>query len=140
MAKAATSSSRSGRGIKAKFSKPQASTSKANVAGYEKRQARKGKSVSSLDVYEYLPEKIRRSKVALELDHDEATEYGVGLDGGNDVEKAELRARLIGENGDDEMIESGDDEEIESDAAFEEEDEERFAGFFSSKVSLQTGF
>ncbi|KAF9447857.1 small-subunit processome [Macrolepiota fuliginosa MF-IS2] len=43
------------------------------------------------------------------------------------------KARLIGEHEDDERIESGDDEELDSDAAFDESDEERFAGFFSRK-------
>lgn len=44
------------------------------------------------------------------------------------------RARLIGEHDDDERIDSADDEELDSDAAFDESDEERYAGFFSSKV------
>lgn len=44
------------------------------------------------------------------------------------------RARLIGELDDDEKIDSADDEELDSDAAFNESDEERYAGFFSSKV------
>lgn len=44
------------------------------------------------------------------------------------------QARLIGEDDDDEQIESADDEDLDSDAAFDESDEERFAGFFSSKV------
>jgi U3 small nucleolar RNA-associated protein 14 len=108
----------------------------ANATGYAKRQARKPKSIHGLssDVYEYAPEVLRRSKITLDLDQDEAAEYRVGIDGGNDEDREELRARLIGENGENEGIESGDDEEIDSDAAFEESDEERFAGFFSSKV------
>ncbi|KAG5644967.1 hypothetical protein DXG03_007339 [Asterophora parasitica] len=107
---------------------------KINAAGYAKRQSRKAKNINGLssDVYEYAPEATRRSKITLDLDHDEAAEYGVPLDGDNEA-REELRARLIGENGDDEMIDSGDDEEIDSDAAFEESDEERFAGFFSAK-------
>ncbi|KAG6840084.1 hypothetical protein C0991_009061 [Blastosporella zonata] len=114
--------------------KPRPSNSKANAAGYAKRHSKKAKTLNGLgaDVYEYAPEATRRSKVALDLDHDEAAEYGVGLDGDNEA-REELRARLIGENGDDEMIDSEDDEEIDSDAAFEESDEERFAGFFSAK-------
>lgn len=45
------------------------------------------------------------------------------------------RARLVGENDDDDdKIDSADDEDLDSDAAFDESDEERFAGFFSSKV------
>ncbi|KAF5352803.1 hypothetical protein D9756_006229 [Leucocoprinus leucothites] len=43
------------------------------------------------------------------------------------------QARLIGENEDDERIDSADDEELDSDAAFDESDEDRYAGFFSSK-------
>ncbi|KXN84966.1 hypothetical protein AN958_11811 [Leucoagaricus sp. SymC.cos] len=43
------------------------------------------------------------------------------------------RARLIGELDDEERIDSEDDEELDSDAAFDESDEERYAGFFSSK-------
>jgi U3 small nucleolar RNA-associated protein 14 len=110
----------------------------ANAAGYAKRQARKPKSIHGLssDVYEYAPEVQRRSKVTLDLNQDEAAEYGVGIDGGNDEDREQLRARLIGENGDNEGIDSGDDEEIDSDAAFEESDEERFAGFFSNKVRV----
>lgn len=113
--------------------------SKTNAAGYAQRHSKKTKALNGLgsDVYEYAPEAIRRSKMALDLDRDEATEYGVGLDGDNEA-RQELRARLVGENGDDEMIESADDEEIDSDAAFEESDEERFAGFFTTKkVSMQ---
>ncbi|KAG6813718.1 hypothetical protein H0H92_008126 [Tricholoma furcatifolium] len=111
--------------------KPKPSTRKANAVGYAKRQSKKAKILGSGDVYEYAPEATRRSKVALDLDRDEAAEYA-GLDG-DDEARQELRARLIGENGDDEMIDSEDDEEIDSDAAFEESDEERFAGFFSAK-------
>ncbi|KAF8971906.1 Utp14 protein-domain-containing protein [Flammula alnicola] len=110
------------------------SRTQANVAGYEKRQARKAQSgPASSDLYEHIqPEKGRRAKVGLDLDREEAMEYAVGLD---EEEREELRARLIGETQDDEEIASEDDEEIDSDAAFEESDEERFAGFFSSKKS-----
>jgi len=117
------------------------SRTQANVAGYEKRQARKTKSATTTsDLYEHLPEKTRRSKVTLDLDRDEAMEYGVGIDGANEEEREQLRARLIGEGMDDEEIASEDDEEIDSDAAFEESDEERFAGFFSSKVGFSLPF
>ena len=70
------------------------------------------------------------------MDREEAFEYGVGFDGANEEEdeRENMRARLIGENEDDERVDSDDDEEIDSDAAFEESDEERFAGFFSNKV------
>ncbi|KIM35627.1 hypothetical protein M413DRAFT_449671 [Hebeloma cylindrosporum] len=116
------------------------SRTQANVAGYEKRKAQKAKSAptTTSDLYEHIQEKSRRSKVTLDLDRDEAMEYGVGIDGANEEEREELRARLIGEGMDDEEIASEDDEEIDSDAAFEESDEERFAGFFSSKKSKST--
>lgn len=119
-----------------KTSRP--SGSKANATGYAKRQARKPKSTHGLssDVYEYAPEALRRSNVRLDLNHDEAAGYGVGIDGGNHEDREEMRARLIGENVENEGIESGDDEEIDSDAAFEESDEERFSGFFSNKVRI----
>ena len=46
-----------------------------------------------------------------------------------------MRPRLVGENDDDSGIGEDEDEEIDSDAAFEESDEDRFAGFsFSHKV------
>jgi U3 small nucleolar RNA-associated protein 14 len=110
----------------------------ANATGYAKRQARKLKPNHGLssDVYEYAPEVLRRSKITLDLTQHEAEEYRVGVDGGNDEDREEFQARLIGASGENEGIESGDDEEIDSEAAFEESDEERFAGFFSSKVRL----
>ncbi|KAK0205350.1 Utp14-domain-containing protein [Desarmillaria ectypa] len=106
------------------------SKAKFNAAGYAKRQARKEKETApSEDVYEYAPDAVRRSKVKLDLDRDE--DFG-GIPDVDD-EREQLRARLIGENEDDEMIDSEDDEDIDSDAAFEESDEDRFAGFFSRK-------
>jgi U3 small nucleolar RNA-associated protein 14 len=131
MVKANRSASRSN----SRPQKPKPSGSKANAAGYAKRHSKKAKTVNGLssDVYEYAPEAMRRSKVTLDLDREEAAEYGVGTEGDNE-DREELRARLIGEHVENEMIDSGDDEEIDSDAAFEESDEERFAGFFSSKV------
>ncbi|KAK7049701.1 hypothetical protein VNI00_005732 [Paramarasmius palmivorus] len=106
-----------------------------NANGYAKRQSRKaGKTANRLDsdIYEYAPEKTRRSKVALELDREEEAGFG-GED--DDMEDMRLRARLIG---DDEKLPSDDDEEIDSDEAFEESDEERFAGFFSSKKKAKS--
>ncbi|THH18267.1 hypothetical protein EW146_g2683 [Bondarzewia mesenterica] len=109
---------------------------KANAAGYAKRHARKAKTAAGLsDVYEYQSQKVRRSNIALTLDRDEAAEFDHGSD--DDIDRDALRARLIGENQDDEKIDSDDDEELDSDEAFEESDEERFAGFsFNSKVSV----
>jgi U3 small nucleolar RNA-associated protein 14 len=109
------------------------SRSQANIAGYEKRLARKAKSNPTTDLYEHVPEKTHRSKVALDLGRDEEFEF---RDGEDDEEREQLRARLIGENEDDERIASDDDEEVDSDAAFEESDEERFEGFFSHKVCI----
>ena len=104
------------------------SRSQANIAGYEKRLARKEKLTLTTDLYEHIPEKSRRSKIALDLGRDEEFGFTNEID---DRGQEELRARLIGENEDDEKMESDDDEEIDSDAAFEETDEERFADFFS---------
>ena len=118
-----------------KRSKPSFKT--ANALGYAKRQSRKAKSGTSVDdVYEYEPEKGRRSNVRLELDKDESKEYGIGSDGEieDGVDKEVLGARLIGEREDGEGIASNEDEEIDSDGAFEESDEERFAEFFPRKV------
>lgn len=134
MVKANRTSSRPNKKSGSSSNKPRPSGSKANAAGYAKRLSRKPKAGLASDVYEYAPEISRRAKVTLDLDREEAAEYGVGMDGDNDEDREEMRARLIGENGDNEMIDSGDDEEIDSDAAFEESDEDRFAGFFSSKV------
>ena len=110
--------------------------SQANIAGYEKRLARKAKSNSTTDLYEHVPEKTHRSRVVLDLGRDDEFEFPNALDGADDEEREELRARLIGENEDDEKIASDDDEELDSDAAFEESDEERFGVFFSHKVFI----
>ncbi|KAF9528093.1 Utp14 protein-domain-containing protein [Crepidotus variabilis] len=111
------------------------SQSKANASGYEKRVARTAAKAinSTADIYEHVPEKTRRSNVTVDLDRDEAWEFG-SMNDASQEQINSLRARLIGENGDDEDIASEDDEELDSDAAFEESDEERFAGFFSSKT------
>ena len=118
--------------------------SKANAAsGYARRQSVKDKKRSQTigDIYEYEEGAAsRRSKVRLELDRDEEQEFG-GLDDLDDAQRDNLRARLIGENEDDEKVASEDDEEIDSDAAFEESDEERFAGFsFLSSKSGKVSF
>lgn len=112
------------------------SQASSNIAGYEKRQARKAKSKPITDLYEYVPEKSHRSKVALDLGRDEEFEFRDGEDDNDDEERERLRAKLIGENEDDEKIASDDDEELDSDAAFEESDEERFEEFFSHKVCI----
>jgi U3 small nucleolar RNA-associated protein 14 len=106
------------------------------VSGYAKRHARK--AARSEDVYEYAQEKVRRSKVALDLDREEERDAGAayGFAPDDDVEDFRMKARLIGENGEDKKINSEDNEEIDSDDAFDEDDDERFAGFFSKKVRL----
>ena len=110
------------------------SKAQANIAGYERRLARKAKnSVHATDLYEHIAEKTPHSKVA-DVGRDEQFEFPNAQDGADNEEREELRARLIGENEDDEEIDRDDDEEVDSDAAFEESDEERFAGFFSHKV------
>ncbi|KAF9014157.1 Utp14 protein-domain-containing protein [Cyathus striatus] len=137
MARSTKNSGRaSGKVPNQKFGKLKPSTSKSNAAGYEKRRSSKAKLLESLDttdIYEYMPEKTRRERVRQELDKDEAAEFGLRLGEANEEEREAMRARLIGEYEDDEKIDSEDDEELDSDAAFEESDEERFAGFFSSK-------
>lgn len=122
---------------------PSKSLKKSNAAGYAKRHSQKGKATSSFDdVYEYAPSEVRRAKIGLELDQEEAidrrhytSDDEMDLGGMGPEGRDGLRARLLGENNDDEQVDSGDDEEIESDDAFEESDEEKYAGFdFSSKV------
>ncbi|KAG2144709.1 Utp14 protein-domain-containing protein [Suillus bovinus] len=150
----------SGRVKSSRISKPgpsklRNSLKKSNASGYAKRQSQKssnkGKATVSFadvyDSYEYAPSKVRRAKIGLELDREEATDRhnyasddGIDLGGMGQEGREGLRARLLGENADDERVDSGDDEEIESDNAFEESDEEKFAGFdFSSKRSKAAG-
>lgn len=116
------------------------SKKKSNIAGYAKRKSLKGKTLADAsDVYEYQPEKVRRAKVKLLLEKDELQ------DGGKDDSDAEgsvsrrARPRLVGEVDEDDRIGSDEDEEIDSDAAFDESDEEQFAGlnFSRSKVCTQ---
>ncbi|TBU39857.1 Utp14-domain-containing protein [Dichomitus squalens] len=113
----------------------------ANALGYAKRQSLKSNTLSSglSDVYEYQQEKVRRAKIKPLLERDETTGMGAADSGGEEEgaggRRRDTRPRLIGENDDDEGIAEEDDEEIDSDEAFEESDEERFAGFsFSQKA------
>ena len=115
----------------------------SNALGYAKRQAAKDKRPSKADVedvYEYQPEKVRRAKVKLQYEREEL--MGAGAedsdeddgDGAGNLGRG-AKPRLIGEGEDDERIGSDEDEDIDSDEAFDESDEERFAGFgFSQKV------
>ena len=109
---------------------------KSNAIGFSRRQARKQarQSTSIDDVYEFQPEKVRRSKVALRLTKEELAE--LGRDNASDSEgDGQPQPRLIGQNSDDERVDSEDDEDIDSDAAFGESDEETFAGYgFIRKV------
>ena len=88
------------------------------------------------DVYEYQSHKARRAHVSLALDKDEAREHGAASD--DDTDSNMRKPRLIGEDVEDEDIPSEDDEELDSDAAFEESDEERFAGFSFPKVRFSS--
>ncbi|KAG1813832.1 Utp14 protein-domain-containing protein [Suillus subaureus] len=127
-------------------SKLRDSLKRSNAAGYAKRHlqksSNKGKATVSFDdVYEYAPSKVRRAKIGLELDREEATDRhnyasddDIDLGGMGQEGREGLRARLLGENADDEQVDSGDDEEIESDDAFEESDDEKYAGFDFSSV------
>lgn len=123
-------------------------SSNKNAAGYAKRKSLKGKSKalgSADDVYEYEPERVRRAKVKLQLGKDEALGAGpnTGVGGSESEDEAEgsggrkLHPRLVGEDNED-VLGEDEDEEIDSDQAFDESDEERFAGFDfpSTKVSL----
>lgn len=119
-------------------SKTKTSAATAAANGYAKRHARKIASSDARteegEVYEYAPEKVRRSKIAMDLDREEEMDFGAGGENDMDMEDFRMKARLIGENEENEKIDSDDDEEIDSDAAFDDEDDERFAGFFSKKV------
>ncbi|SRR6266540_2908777 len=110
----------------------QISRSKANQDGYQRRHAKYAKA--SGDIYEHIPEKTRRSNIKLDVARTETREYSVAVDEATEEQREALRARLIGECVDDEEIDSEDDEELDSDEAFQESDEEHFAGFFSAKV------
>lgn len=118
-----------------------------NAKGYAKRQSLKTKKSSNdrnlSDVYEYQPEKERRGKVRMLLEKDEILGAGGNFSEEEDEEDAPRgkggrgsgRPRLVGENDDDMDIGEDEDEEIDSDGAFDESDEDRFAGFsFASKV------
>ncbi|OCH95718.1 Utp14-domain-containing protein [Obba rivulosa] len=109
----------------------------ANSLGYARRQTLKSKTLSRdavSDVYEYESEKVRRSKVKLQVDKDELLGMTPGSDEDQDDSITTRRGkaaqpRLVGEKDDDDRIDEDEDEEIDSDEAFEESDEERFAGF-----------
>ncbi len=114
----------------------------ANELGYAKRQSLKSKTLGPglSDVYEYQQERVRRAKLKPLLEKDEAmrtggAESGSEDEGGPSGNRRNARPRLVGENDDDVGIAEDEDEELDSDEAFEESDEDRFAGFsFSQKV------
>lgn len=115
----------------------------ANQLGYAKRQTLKSRTLGSQlsDVYEYQQEKVRRAKVKPLLEKDEIVGLGGTVSASEDEEgflgkRKGIKPRLVGEKDDDSGIGEDEDEEIDSDEAFEESDEERFAGFsFSRNVS-----
>ena len=126
------------------------SKAKSDAAGYAARKARKPSLPNpSGDIYEHIQPKNRRSRIQASFTRDELTELGAengfDPDGADDDVRERMRARLVGEFDDDDeptMKRGGDDdeeeedEELDSDVAFDEEDEDRFAGFFSAKVCL----
>jgi U3 small nucleolar RNA-associated protein 14 len=124
-------------GLQKKPGRRRPSLHKGNAAGYLKRHARKSlpsKNVS--DVYEFEPENNRRSKISLDVGADEAR--NLAQDGSDeDEEDGRLKARLVGEQGDNDRIDSEDDEDVDSDAAFDESDDEKYAGH---RLSRKVGF
>ena len=123
-----------------------------NAKGYAKRQSLKAqKSISgrgSSDVYEFKQEKERRGRVKLLLEKDERI-GARGADSDEDEDevpgwgsgrKGYARPRLIGEDDDDIQIGEDEDEEIDSDGAFDESDEDRFAGFSFASVKVRTPY
>ena len=113
---------------------------KTDAIGFPRRQARKKArhSTGLDDVYEFQPEKVRRSKVVLDLTKEELAGLGRGNasdSDGDNHRSGQSHPRLIGQNSEDEGVDSEDDEDIDSDAAFGESDEETFAGYgFARKV------
>jgi U3 small nucleolar RNA-associated protein 14 len=106
-------------------------------SGSSKSRRRRGRqnaprNPARSDVYEYQSQKVRRANIPLSLDKEEENEHGFDSDG--DLVANARKPRLIGEDVEDEKVPSEDDEELDSDAAFEESDEERFAGFSFPKV------
>ncbi|KAJ7453927.1 Utp14-domain-containing protein [Mycena galericulata] len=132
---------RSSRPSSSKPKKTPDARSKANAAGYLKRQSTKTATPRIDDVYELVEndggrrgkgkgKKPRRETVDLEYDYGED---GAGDDRDEDLDDDEKREpRLFGEG---DKIDSEDDEEIDSDAAFEDidGDADGFAGVFGRK-------
>lgn len=142
---------RSGRQIQSRKSQVR-DTKTFNAKGYAKRQSLKAKKSAggrgSSDVYEYQPEKERRGKVKMLLEKDEmlGARRGDSEEGDEDENigrgkgrRGNGRPRLVGEDEDDMEIGEEEDEDIDSDGAFDESDEERFAGFSfaSEKVRIR---
>lgn len=126
----------------------------SNAAGYAKRKSLKSKTLSSGpssslgDVYEYSGERVRRGKLKLQLEKDEILGAGRPADSDDDMGeggsgRGGMHPRLLNEREGDEEEGLGEDEdeEIDSDEAFEESDEERFAGFsFASAGAVSLAF
>ncbi|KAL5494847.1 hypothetical protein ACEPAI_309 [Sanghuangporus weigelae] len=104
---------------------------KANAIGFARRREQSAKTIANSvqDVYDYQPGKNRRGGITLTFDEDETRGARYENDELDDEdEQSRRRPRLIGEGEEDERIASDDDEDIDSDAAFDESDEEQFAG------------
>lgn len=119
---------------------------KSNMPHIARRRLRAAKAAMDSDVYDYEPTKDRRRNVTLALDEDELRGAAYDDDGAEDDEdeaRMRRRPRLIGEGEEEEHIRSDEDEEIDSDAAFDESDEDTFAGsnfMKKKKVYLQLSF
>ncbi|KAL5535897.1 hypothetical protein ACEPAF_3991 [Sanghuangporus sanghuang] len=104
---------------------------KANATGFARRREQSAKAIANAvqDVYDYQPGRNRRGGVALTFDEDETRGARYDNDELDDEdEESRRRPRLIGEGEEEEGIASDEDEDIDSDAAFDESDEEQFAG------------
>jgi U3 small nucleolar RNA-associated protein 14 len=114
------------------------STRKSKNSAYGNRKSHKAKDALISEVYEHQQEKVRRGTIKPVLDREEMVDGAHGSDSEDDNGHGSVvgakRARLIGEFMDDEKIDSEDDEEIDSDDAFDEEDEEQFAGIAFRRV------
>ncbi|GJJ15677.1 hypothetical protein Clacol_009955 [Clathrus columnatus] len=109
------------------------SVAEHNASGFAKRRAKpKKNSPKSLDdVYEYSATKNRRS--AVKLVHDKEEFIGIERDNedhdnsGLNIEA--IRSQILDLGDTNAVINSDEDEEIDSDVAFEESDNEQYAGF-----------
>jgi hypothetical protein len=108
-------------------------TKKHNSSGFQRRKSERKSLSQGNDVYEYQPEPLKRSRQSVSLKVDREETVGVGSED-DDEEDEDLVARVKAQIAGDGAVASDDDEEIDSDEAFEESDEERFAGFGFGKI------